>query len=305
MKINQEFKIGIAFIAALVILIIGVNFLKGVNLFTPANHFYTTYEKVDGLVVSNAVYVKGFKVGQVKNIKYDFSKEVPFTVEISINKDVKLPEGTKMLMRDDGLLGGKVIDLVMPENGSNYLANGASLESEIATGLMDALGGMVPQLESTLAKLDSTMGAINELVHSDRIDNMLASLDTTTSNLKQSSVKLKSIMNNDVPHLLTNVNGIASDVKVVTTNLKDADFAAIIAKADSTITSVDKFVEQLNNSDGTLGALLNDRTLYNKVNNTVQSADNLLIDLKANPKRYVHFSVFGGKDKKEKKADNK
>lgn len=300
MKISQEFKIGIAFIAALVILIIGVNFLKGVNLFTPANHFYTTYEKVDGLVVSNAVYVKGYKVGQVKNIKYDFSKEVPFTVEISINKDVKLPEGTQMLMRDDGLLGGKVIDLVMPTNSNSFLANGATLEGEIGTGLMDALGGMVPQLESTLAKLDSTMGAINELVHSDEINNMLASLDTTTTNLKRTSKKLNGIMDRDVPQLLANVNAVASDVKVVTNNLKDADIAAIIAKADSTIASVDQFVESLNSTDGTVGALLNDRALYNKITNTIDDADKLVVDLKANPKRYVHFSIWGGKEKKDK-----
>ncbi|MCQ2383943.1 MAG: MlaD family protein [Paludibacteraceae bacterium] len=300
MKISQEFKIGIAFIAALVILIIGVNFLKGVNLFTPANHFYTTYEKVDGLVVSNAVYVKGYKVGQVKSIKYDFSKEVPFTVEISINKDVKLPEGTQMLMRDDGLLGGKVIDLVMPTNSNSFLANGATLEGEIGTGLMDALGGMVPQLESTLAKLDSTMGAINELVHSDEINNMLASLDTTTTNLKRTSKKLNGIMDRDVPQLLANVNAVASDVKVVTNNLKDADIAAIIAKADSTIASVDQFVESLNSTDGTVGALLNDRALYNKITNTIDDADKLVVDLKANPKRYVHFSIWGGKEKKEK-----
>lgn len=300
MKISQEFKIGIAFIAALVILIIGVNFLKGVNLFTPANHFYTTYEKVDGLVVSNAVYVKGYKVGQVKSIKYDFSKEVPFTVEISINKDVKLPEGTQMLMRDDGLLGGKVIDLVMPTNSNSFLANGATLEGEIGTGLMDALGGMVPQLESTLAKLDSTMGAINELVHSDEINNMLASLDTTTTNLKRTSKKLNGIMDHDVPQLLANVNAVASDVKVVTNNLKDADIAAIIAKADSTIASVDQFVESLNSTDGTVGALLNDRALYNKITNTIDDADKLVVDLKANPKRYVHFSIWGGKEKKDK-----
>lgn len=300
MKISQEFKIGIAFIAALVILIIGVNFLKGVNLFTPANHFYTTYEKVDGLVVSNAVYVKGYKVGQVKSIKYDFSKEVPFTVEISINRDVKLPEGTQMLMRDDGLLGGKVIDLVMPTNSNSFLANGATLEGEIGTGLMDALGGMVPQLESTLAKLDSTMGAINELVHSDEINNMLASLDTTTTNLKRTSKKLNGIMDRDVPQLLANVNAVASDVKVVTNNLKDADIAAIIAKADSTIASVDQFVESLNSTDGTVGALLNDRALYNKITNTIDDADKLVVDLKANPKRYVHFSIWGGKEKKEK-----
>lgn len=300
MKISQEFKIGIAFIAALVILIIGVNFLKGVNLFTPANHFYTNYEKVDGLVVSNAVYVKGYKVGQVKSIKYDFSKEVPFTVEISINKDVKLPEGTQMLMRDDGLLGGKVIDLVMPTNSNSFLANGATLEGEIGTGLMDALGGMVPQLESTLAKLDSTMGAINELVHSDEINNMLASLDTTTTNLKRTSKKLNGIMDRDVPQLLANVNAVASDVKVVTNNLKDADIAAIIAKADSTIASVDQFVESLNSTDGTVGALLNDRALYNKITNTIDDADKLVVDLKANPKRYVHFSIWGGKEKKEK-----
>lgn len=300
MKISQEFKIGIAFIAALVILIIGVNFLKGVNIFTPANHFYTTYEKVDGLVVSNGVYVKGYKVGQVKAIDYDFSKKTPFTVEISINKDVKLPEGTKMLMRDDGLLGGKVIELVMPESQGNFLANGASLESEIGSGLMDALGDMVPQLEGTLAKLDSTMGAINDLVHSERIDNMLASLDSTTTNLKSSSVKLKSMMNHEVPQMLANVNTITSDVKNITDNLKDTDFAAIIAKADSTIANVDKFVESLNSTDGTVGALLNDRALYNKITNTVEDADKLVVDLKANPKRYVHFSVFGGKEKKQK-----
>ncbi|MDO4191577.1 MAG: MlaD family protein, partial [Bacteroidales bacterium] len=278
-----------------------VNFLKGVNIFTPSNHFYTSCEKVDGLVVSNAVYIKGFKVGQVKDIKYDFSKETPFTIEISINKDVKLPQGTMMVMRDDGLLGGKVIELMMPtETNTNYLANGATLNCEIASGLMDALGDMVPQIETTLARLDSTMEAVNALVHSDKIENILASLDTTTTDLKYTSKKLKTIMNNDVPTLLTNVNGIAADMKVVTDNIKDSDFAAIIAKADSTISSVDQFINSLNNTEGTVGALINDRTLYNKITATINDADKLVIDLKENPKRYVHFSLWGGKEKKEK-----
>lgn len=304
MVLNREFKIGIAFLAALVILVVGLNFLKGVNVFRPTNHFYAYYSTVDGLAVSNAVYIKGYKVGQVKTIRYDFKKNESFCVEISINKDIELPEGTVMQVREDGMMGGKVIDLILPENrmenGKNY-ESGATLKGTKAVGLMDLLSDLVPKADNTITQLDSVVTAVKEVMNGRELNNTLASLEQTSNDLRVSSAKLKVFMSQDMPQLMTNVNGVVGDLKHITGNLQQTDFEALFARIDGTVAKVDKFAENLNNPNGTLGALINDRTLYDKVNRAVGSADTLLIDLRQNPRRYVHFSLWGKKNKKKDK----
>lgn len=297
---TRESKIGIAFLIGLSMLIIGVNFLKGINLFTPSNYFYATYESLDGLVVSNGVMVKGYKVGQVTNISYDLSKEHPFIVEIRVNKDVRLPKGTILTMQDDGLMGGKIINLDMTNNTSFY-QSGDTVPSQKRGGLFDELAGIIPKLNQTFDQVDSVLASVNALTSSPELRNSLKSVEGITADLKVSSANLKVLMNKDLPLILSDVNTITSDLKQVTGDLKKTDFVALFEQVDHTLANLNNFTDNLNQPDNSIGLLTNDRALYDQLNSTVQSANNLLIDLQANPRRYVHFSLFGGNKKSEGK----
>lgn len=294
---TREVKIALLVITALAILYFGLNYLKGINLFDPINKYYAHYESVEGLVASCPVYVKGYKVGQVKNITYDFSKEYPFLVEFTTDKDLKLPKGTIAEMFDDGLMGGKAIRLAMAET-NEYIADGDTLASVKVAGLMDLLSGQfLPKLYKTIEDVDSTILCVQQLVASPEIKKSLASIEKMTNDLSVSSARLRSLMDGKVPSVIANIDSISMDFKKVSSDLKEADYAELLAKVDSTMANLQTLSKSLNDKEGSLGLLLKDKSLYNNLDSTVNSANLLLKDLKEHPKRYVHFSLFGKKDK--------
>jgi phospholipid/cholesterol/gamma-HCH transport system substrate-binding protein len=297
---NKEVKVGIMAVVAIFILYFGLNFLKGIDIFSPISYYYATYENIDGLVPSSPVFVKGYKVGQVEDVKYDFTKEVAFVVKISVSKDIVIPKGAKIELFDDGLMGGKAIQLVYaPLAASNELYTpGDTIESQIGAGLMAKLSGdLLPKIESISTQADSLLRSVRVLVESKELDNSLLSIEKTTSDLAVTSAQLKKLMNNDMPRIIGNVNEVTSDFKQVSGNLKKIDFAATFASVDHTIANLNLITDKVNSSEGSIGLLLNDKNLYLNLNNTAENADKLLIDLKQNPKRYVHFSLFGDKKK--------
>ena len=298
---TKEVKIGLAFIIGLICLLFGVNYLKGINIFTPSNHYYAQFDQLGGLVSSNGVFVKGYKVGQVREISYDFTREHPFLIDLLIDDNVKLPKGSKFVLKDDGLMGGKIIDLVLTKEETLH-ASGDTIPSEIQAGFMAQIEGLMPKLNHTFSQVDSVLASINAITSSSEVKNSLNSIEKATADLQSSSAQLKKVMNNQVPTILGDVNAITSDLKKVSADLKQIEFADLFASVDKTINNLKTFSENLNSPNGTLGLLMTDKTLYYNLNTTVQNADNLLIDLKANPKRYVHFSLWGGKEKKEKKS---
>ena len=273
-------------ITALIILYFGLNYLKGINLFDPINKYYAHYESVEGLAVSCPVYVKGYKVGQVSDIMYDFSKEVPFLIEFTADKNLKLPKGTVAEMFDDGLMGGKAIRLIMSEN-EEFILSGDTLNSEKAEGLMDLLSEKVlPQLYKTVEDVDSVILAVQQLLASSEVKNSLASIENASKELSATSQRLRCLMDGKVPAVVANVDTISMDLKKVSSDLKEVDYANLQSLSNS-----------LNDKNGSLGLLLRDKSLYNNLDSTVNSANLLLKDLKENPKRYVHFSLFGKKAK--------
>lgn len=302
--VAKEIKIGIAFIIAIAMAYVGINFLKGINIFKPTNHYFATYDNVSGLLVSNAVYIKGYKVGQVREIKYDFTKEKPFTVQIAIEDNLKLPAGTILRLYDESIMGGKALELVF-SNQTNFQNSGDTLISETQAGLLSMLGELAPKLESTINHADSLIVSVNEIAHSKELKNSLTSLESTMTDLRTTSAKLKLMMNQQVPTLINNVNEVCSDLKIVSGNLKTVDIAALTARIDNTVANLQIFSDKLNSNDGTLSLLMNDKALYQNLSSATANANLLLIDLKENPKRYVHFSLFGQKEKKEKKTTEK
>ena len=293
--LTKEVKIGLAFIVALAFLIWGINFLKGVNLFTPSNHYYLKYENIDGLVISNGVFIKGYKVGQVRDIKYDFTKKESFTIDILMNQDIKIPKGTIAYLFDESILGGKGINLVFT-NDTKYYTSGDTLATDIEKGLMASLANIVPSIQSTINHADSLIISANTLVNSSEIKNSLDKFESIMTELHKTSRGLTTMINKQFPPIINNVNAICTDLKVVTNELSNVQYKDIITSLDSTLVNVKEFTERLNSPDGTLGLLLNDKTLYNTLDTTLNSANSLLIDFKNNPRNYLY--PFGKKKKK-------
>ncbi|MDR3652486.1 MAG: MlaD family protein [Paludibacter sp.] len=295
---TREVKVGLMAFVAIFLLYFGLNFLKGIDVFSSVSYYYAQYENIGGLVPSSPVYVKGFKVGQVEKVYYDFSKKESFVIKISVSKDIKLPKGTEIELYDDGLMGGKAIQLIYaPTTASEQMhLPGDTIDSKVGIGLMAQLSGdLVPKIQSISTQADSLIRSVRVLVENKNLNKSMASIEQTTSNLAASSSQLKKMMNTDVPQILGNVNEVTSDFKQISGNLKKIDYAATFASINHTIANLNLVSDKLNSSEGTIGMLLNNKDLYVNLSNTASSADKLLIDLQKNPKRYVHFSLFGSK----------
>lgn len=300
MKINREIRVGILAIVSVFLLYFGFNFLKGVNIFHPTNSYVGVFPKMNGLVEQSPVYIRGFRVGQVDQIVYDFSKEDAFTVHFSINTDIRLPEGTKLSLIPDGLISGEALELVLPIEGvTGYLADGSTIPSDIAPSLFDALQEqLLAKLGGTVEHIDSLIVTLQEQLSDDQLHAILTNVNAVTYDLRGTSRQLKVLMNGDVPVLIDEAKSTMSNLNQITAELAEADLKGTVQKADSAIAGLQSIIEVCNSEDGTIGMLLNNKDLYLNINGTVQSADSLLQDLKAHPKRYVHFSLFGRKDKK-------
>jgi len=297
---TREVKVGLMVTVAIFVIYFGLNFLKGIDIFSPISTYYAVYNNIDGLVPSSPVLIKGYKVGQVEEIIYDFSKEKSFVIRFSVSKDVLLPKGAKIDLFDNGLMGGKAIQIVYAplSKGQELYSPGDTVESTVGTGLMAQVAGdLMPKIQSISEQADSLIRSLRAITEGKALKNSLMSIENTTANFDATSVQLKKLMNSDVPRILKDVNGITGDMKKISGNLSTVDFAATFASINHTIANLNLLTDKLNSKDGTIGLLLNDKGLYNNLTNTADNADKLLIDLKQNPKRYVHFSLFGSKEK--------
>jgi phospholipid/cholesterol/gamma-HCH transport system substrate-binding protein len=297
---TREVKVGIMAVIAVFVLYFGLNYLKGIDIFSSVSYYYGRYENIGGLVPSSPVFVKGFKVGQVEQIKYDFSKKESFVVKISVSKDIKLPKDTRIELYDEGIMGGKAIQLIYePINLSQSMhVPGDTIETKMGIGLMAQISGdLVPKIESISTQADSLIRSVRVLVENKNLNKSMASIERTTADLAVSSSQLKKLMSKDVPSILNNVNVMTTDFRQISGNLKKIDYQSTFASIDHTIANLNLISEKMNSSEGTIGMLLNNKDLYINLSNTASSADKLLIDLQKNPRRYVHFSLFGSKTK--------
>ncbi len=299
---TREVKIGFLIIVSGFILFFGFNYLKGVNIFNPTNYYRASFADVGGLQETGPVFIKGHKVGQVKKISYDFTKEESFVVTLDIANDLKLPKGTTAELFDDGLMGGKAIRLALPENlTSEFCKKGDFLPSKVIPGLTAGLSNeLLPKINRLLDSTDSLMRSVRVITESQQLKNTLASMEQITADLEASSAQLKHLMNNDIPKITHNVNALTADFAVTGNNLSKIDFEQTTNKLDKAAESLEGVTQKINNGTGTLGLLVNDPALYNNLSATSQNANSLLIDLQKNPKRYVHFSIWGKSDKKDK-----
>ena len=316
-KMTREVKVGLLAAVCLFLLFFGFNFLKGVNIFSSTYAFHGKFQRTNGLEEQAAVYIRGYKVGQVDRIQYDFTVDSAFTVDISIHRDIKLPRGTQMVLIQDGLLGGAAIELRLPIGvAGEPIASGEMLPTQIEGGLMDQIqNGLMAKLETAVEQADSLMRVVNTQLADSHLYHTLANVDVVSRDLTSVSADARRMMQNDVPEVIQgaqrSIDGLQSSIRDVngfTRQLNSVDIPATIARVDTTLDNVSVAVDQvgglvadIRNENGTLGSLIYSRTLYNDLDSTVVSADSLLRDLKANPKRYVHFSLFDCSGSKKKK----
>lgn len=289
---TKEAKIGIVTIVSLVLLYIGINYLKGINLFKPANHYYVACTNVKGVTVSTPVFVEGFKVGLVREIKYDYQTTNKITIEISLDEDMRINKGSYVTLVNTFLSGGEM-HIHLNKYTSQYMKPGDVLEGRSAEDMMSSVSdNILPQVEQLLPKIDSILTGLQSLVSNQAIGQSLNNLQATTSNLASTSRQLNLMMGHDVPVILGNLKTISGNMSEVSTNLTKLDFANTLNKVNRTLDNIQQMTERLNSKDNSLGLLLNDRALYDNLNVTTQNASNLLLDLKEHPKRYIHISVF-------------
>ena len=307
LKYAREIKVGILAVVCIFLLFFGFNYLKGVNIFSSIHSFHGVYTNIHGLELQAPVYIRGYKVGQVDNIDYDFTRDSSFTVDISIKRNINLPEGTRMALVSDGIMGGMAIELLLPasevasKEDIAYLPTGATIPTTVVPGLLDGLQESVIQpLSNTLASLDTILGQLETQLDNNHIESILANADLAVADLQTSSQQLKQMMSHQVPSVVTKLDTTMSDLQQVVTDVKAANIKATVARVDTALDNVNYLIADFRSPNGTVGMLLNDKGLYNHIDSAVVSVDSLLVDLKANPKRYVHFSLFGAREKKKK-----
>ena len=304
---KKEIKIALTAIVALVLLFIGLNFLKGINVFKSTNTYYVKFKDVAGLAVSNPVYANGYPVGIVRTINYDYQRGENVVVAIELDDDMRVPAQTRAELETE-LMGGVKMLLVLGPNPAKNIEQGDTIQGGMHLGAMDKLNDMIPTVAKMLPKLDSIMDNLNRLTGDPALAATLHNAQAITDNLKESSIQLNSMMRNDLPPMLANLKSASANANRLTANLAAIDVQTTINSVNATLTSAHNLANQLGDmstnldrklksKDNTLGLFLNDTNVYDNLNSTLRNADSLMIDLKAHPKRYVHFSVFGKKEK--------
>ena len=296
---TKEVKIAIVAIVGLVVLFLGMNFLKGLELFSSDNRYYISFRDISGLSSSCPIYADGYKVGVVRGIVYDYTQSKDIIVEADINKDMRIPKGSSAEIVSD-LMGNVKVNLLLASNPRERVNPGETIVGGINDGAMGQMKDLIPVVQDMLPKLDSILASVNLLLQDPAIANSLHNVETVTGNLTVSTRRLNTLLgtlNSRMPGLLAKADGVMDNAQVVTSNLSKVDVEGTMSKVNATLDNVQAFTDQLNNNNGSLGLLMRDPNLYYNLNATVRSADSLLIDLKSHPKRYVHFSVFGRKDK--------
>ena len=294
--ITKEVRIGIAGIIALCVLVYGINYLKGINMFKPSSYFYVKFKNVNGLAKSSPVFADGVRVGIVRDIYYDYNQAENVVVEVELDTELRIPKGSSAELTSE-LMGGVRMDILLANNPREKYAIGDTIPGKLNNVMMESVAALMPQIEQMLPKLDSIMTSLNTILGDQSIPATLHSVEKMAANLEVTSGQLKVLMGRDIPQLTGKLNTLGDNFISISDNLKKIDYANTFNEIEQTLANVKIVTEKLNSKDNTVGLLLNDPQLYNNLNATTANAASLLEDLKEHPKRYVHFSLFGKKEK--------
>lgn len=295
---SKEVIIGISVLVSIFLLLAGIEFLKGVNVFKSSNSYIAKYNNVTGLAVSAPVTINGFQVGLVGSIDYDYTQTGVVIVELNLNDEIQIPVGSKAQIVCD-MLGVASVNLVFSDN-KEICKQGSELEGEYVSGLMGELSEkLMPGISSIIPKLDSIVSNINAITANPALNAAITRLDKISANLEQTTTALNKMATNQLPNTLENVsvisdnlNVISTDFKQVSASIKNMPLDSTLNNLNNTVANLSHVTNQLKGTDSSIGLLLNDRGLYDHINTTIFNVDSLLIDLRHNPKKYVNFKLF-------------
>lgn len=270
MKLTKEIKIALVAIVGILILYFGINFLKGMNLFSTNNAYYMTFDDIQGLGASTPIYADGYKVGTVDGLEYDYKENGPIKVKVDIIKDLRIPQGSKAEIVKD-LMGNLQVNLLLANNPRERVEPGGIIPGAVNGGMMDKAANLVPVVEKMLPKLDSILTSVNALLADPALAASLHNVETITSNLTVSTRELNTLMaglNKQVPGMIGKANGVLDNTNRLTANLASLDVQGTLNKVNQTLESAHQFTEKLNSNQGSLGLLMNDTKLYDNLTST-------------------------------------
>ena len=298
-KFSKEIQIALVAIAGLLVLYFGLHFLKGMTLFSGDNKYYVKFKDVSGLSVASPIFANGYRVGVVEEIMFDYQNTGEIVAAIDVDTELSVPKGSRAEIATD-LMGNVKVLLVLGNAADGMVAPGDTITGSQQVGAMGKAADMIPAVQQMLPKLDSILASVNTLLADPAIANSLHNVDQITADLTRTSHDLSLLtaqLNRQMPQMLQNADGVLANTNQITKDISNMDFAATMTSVNTTLKNVEQMTAKLNSNEGTLGLLMRDPSLYSNLNATMMHADSLMIDLKQHPKRYVHFSVFGKKDK--------
>ena len=312
MKISNETKIGALTAVAITILILGYSYLRGNDVFSSSNRFYAIYKSVDGLAIAKPVLVNGFQIGRVA--KMQLQPDGRTIVEFKVEQKYNVPSNTLAKLVSTDLLGGKAIVFVYG-NSNTYAEDKDTLRADIQGSLAESLQPIQEKAERLIGKLDSSLAAVNKILNPNfqkNVDRSFMSIANSLQTLEGTTKKIDALVGGQSEHIngimtnaeavsanlktsTTNLNGITSNFEKVSNDVANANLKQTLDNANKAMADLQETISKINSSKGSLGLLLNDDKMYNNLKDASANLNNLFIDLKAHPKRYVSFSVFGGK----------
>lgn len=323
MKLSKEFKIGIVVVVSIAAFIWGVSFLKGSNIFSEKYFLYAVYPKIDNLTPSIPVQINGYKIGQIKTISLmEKNGKTQILIKFIITEDVNIPKGSTAKSISTDLLGTKVVEVIF-STSKEFVHNGDTLLAENEQSMKESfkgqLGPLQVKVENLISSVDTVMGVVSAVLNVRTRENISQSFEGVRKaifSLEQTAYKLDDLMATEKPKIssvLSNLSGISSNLNkneqkitnILTnfSNLSDtlakSQLKSAVTNADNTLRELNMLMTKINQGQGTIGKLAKSDSLYNNLNKSAEDLDKLLKDLKENPKRYVHFSLFGRKEKKK------
>lgn len=315
LKISKELKVGVVFVIALAVLIWGLMYLKGLEMFRNKRVVYAVYDRVNGLVASNPVLINGMKVGQVKDLYFLPDSRGLIIVELLLTSNFQIPDNSVAKIISSDLLGSKEVEIILG-NSKEYLRNGDTLKALTEATLGEEVNRQLLPLkrkaESLISSIDTIAGIVQEVLNKNTRDNLVSAIEhikTSLENLTHTTYNIDTLVSTQRTHL----GGIISNIESISMNLKKnndkinnilqnfsslsdslakAQVPATINQINKTVKDLDIILGKINKGEGTIGLLVNDTSLYREVEKAARDLNLLLEDIKANPKKYVKVSVF-------------
>ena len=296
---SKEVQIALVAIVGIIVLFFGMKFLKGMFLFSTDDSYYVEFDDISGVSASCPVYANGYRVGVVEDVIFNYDSQDKIVAVLGLNKQLRLPKASTAEIASD-LLGNVKLELKFGPDPVDIMEPGDTLSGKKQGGALAKAADMLPQFEKMLPKVDSILASVNMLLMNPAIANSLHNVDQITAHLVTTTNELNRLtasLNQQMPGTLTKVDGLLDNTTTLTKNLSELDIAMTMAKVNNTLQNVEQMTAKLNSNEGTLGLLMRDQELYRNMSSTMGHVDSLMIDLKQHPQRYVHFSLFGRKNK--------